>query len=224
MRIDVIGGGPAGLYSAILLKKRFPEAAIEVTERHGGRVPDDRAALLALPGVGEYTASAVLAFAYGRRVRVLDTNVRRVLARVWRAEERVPAHLTVAERELADSVLPLTDAAAAEWSVAVMELGALVCTAASPHCEECPIRGQCAWRAAGFPRQAVAPRGQAWHGTDRQCRGQLMAALRNSDVPVTRSRLARVWDDSEQRERCLRGLVADGLAVEVDGRYGLPES
>jgi A/G-specific adenine glycosylase len=195
---------------------RLHAAAMAIVEGHGGEVPADYDALLTLPGIGDYTAAAVATFAFGRRHVVLDTNVRRVLARVLRGEEFPSASVTRSERDLATSVLPEDDADAATWAVAVMELGALVCTAASPRCEACPVADQCAWRAAGHPAYDGPPRrAQAWAGTDRQCRGRLMAVLRDADGPVHRRRLEAVWPDQEQRERCLQTLIGDGLVTQA---------
>lgn len=195
---------------------RLHAAATVITERHGGEVPDTYDALIALPGIGDYTAAAVATFAFGRRQVVLDTNVRRVLARALGGEEFPAPSVTRAERDRAASVLPIDEAQAATWSIAVMELGALVCTARTPRCEVCPIANVCAWKAAGAPAYDGPPRrGQAWAGTDRQCRGRLLAVLRDSAGPVHRSRLDAVWPEAAQRERCLAGLESDGLAVPV---------
>ncbi|WP_449061589.1 A/G-specific adenine glycosylase [Planomonospora algeriensis] len=194
-----------------------------VTDLHGGRVPADHATLLTLPGVGEYTAAAVASFAFGGRHAVLDTNVRRVLARAVRGEEYPPKATTAAERVLAESLLPGPEDAPV-WAVAVMELGALVCTARVPRCADCPISDRCAWRLAGKPPyQGPARRGQTYAGTDRQCRGRLLAVLREAHGPVPKAALDSVWDEPVQRERALDGLVADGLAeVLDDGTYRLP--
>ena len=199
-------------------------ASLAIVERHDGRVPDEEADLRALPGVGEYTAAAVRAFAFGRRSVVLDTNVRRVLARLVGGQEHPPPSLTVGERARADSLVPADDSAAAHWSAAVMELGALVCTANSPRCSQCPVVGICAWVRAGQPAyDGPARRVQRFEGTDRQVRGRIMAALRESRGPVSRSTIESVWEGSIQRERALDGLVADGLVELVgDDRYGLP--
>jgi len=203
---------------------RLHAAAQAITQRHEGVVPADRDTLRALPGVGDYTAAAVAAFAYGRRHTVLDTNVRRVLGRVLAAEELPAPGVTATERRRAEDLLPHDGAIAARWSVAVMELGALVCTARSPRCQACPVRAVCAWSAAGFPAyDGPARRGQTYAGTDRQCRGRLLAVLRDSDDPVHRSRLERAWDDAPQRERALDGLVADGLVEPLeDDLFRLP--
>jgi A/G-specific adenine glycosylase len=204
---------------------RLHAAATAILERHDGEVPDDPAELRALPGVGDYTAAAVAAFAHRRRVPVLDTNVRRVLQRLVRGGELPPETLRRHEWDDAERLLPDHADTAATWSVAVMELGALVCTARAPRCSECPVADRCAWRAAGCPAYDGPPRrGQAWSGTDRQCRGRLLAVLRDSWHPVPRARLDEVWPDAEQRDRCLRSLLADGLVVEQGqgARFALP--
>jgi A/G-specific adenine glycosylase len=204
---------------------RLHGASIAILERHGGSVPARYEDLLALPGVGEYTAAAVASFAFGQRHVVLDTNVRRVLARAVSGRPVAAASPTAAERSLARSVLPLDGAP--RWSVAVMELGALVCTAQSPRCGACPIVARCAWRLAGAPDyDGPRRRSQRWTGTDRQARGRLMAALRGASVPIDKAELDLAWpDDPVQRERALDSLVADGLVEPVTGTsYRLPES
>ena len=199
---------------------RLQAAAAALVEHHGGEVPADPAALLALPGVGSYTAAAVCVFAFGGRAAVVDTNVRRVLSRAVTGAQPGPA-LTAAETRLAAQLLPDEPAVAARWSVAVMELGALVCTARAPACKSCPLLAQCAWQRAGCPPDTRQHRrGQPWQGTDRQVRGRLMAALRESAAPVPCSELELVWEDPVQRERCLDALVADGLAERVGERGG----
>lgn len=199
-------------------------AACAVVERHGGEVPSSHADLLALPGVGAYTAAAVASFAFGQRHAVLDTNVRRVLARAHTGVQYPPKAQTKAEAELAGSLVPADPAVAARWAVAVMELGALVCTARSPACGDCPIAAQCAWRLAGKPAYDGPPRrGQTYAGTDRQVRGRLLAVLRESPAPVPKSALDVVWQEPVQRERALDALVADGLVDPLeDGTYALP--
>ncbi|WP_166355854.1 A/G-specific adenine glycosylase [Phytoactinopolyspora limicola] len=202
---------------------RLHAAAGAIVDRHGGRVPSAHADLLALPGVGSYTAAAVATFAFGQRHVVLDTNVRRVLARAASGQQFPARTTTAAEYRLTDGLLP-TDDSAPTWSVAVMELGALVCTARNPRCDECPIAGSCAWRLAGAPPHDGPPRrGQAWEGTDRQVRGRLMAVLRGTDHPVPKHQLDAVWPAAVQRERALDGLVSDGLVEPLDDElYRLP--
>ncbi|MBN6050873.1 A/G-specific adenine glycosylase [Nonomuraea sp. RK-328] len=203
---------------------RLHACARAITEEHGGEVPSDHATLLSLPGIGEYTAAAVASFAYGGRHAVLDTNVRRVFARAVRGEEYPPVATSAAERRLAETLLP--ELGAARWGVAVMELGALVCTARAPRCADCPVTHACAWRLAGKPpHEGPARKGQTYAGTDRQCRGRLLAVLRAAHGPVPKEALDTVWDDAVQRERALDGLVADGLAEALDdGTYRLPHS
>jgi len=203
---------------------RLHAAATAIVERHDGEVPSSYEDLIALPGVGDYTASAIAVFAHGRRHAVLDTNVRRVLARVASAREFPGPSVTRAERSLAESLLPADDPTAATWSVALMELGALVCTAAAPRCDDCPVNDRCAWRTAGHPAYDGPPRrGQAWAGTDRQCRGRLLAVARDSEGPVHRSRLDATWPEEAQRIRCLATLVEDGLLSQVSpDTYALP--
>ena len=203
---------------------RLHAAATDCVGRFEGRVPDDYDGLRSLPGVGDYTAAAVLAFAFGRRAVVLDTNVRRVLARAVAGEALPRPSLTRAERDLADSVVPDADDAAARWSVAVMELGALVCTATDPGCARCPVEASCAWQAAGAPAyDGPAHPVQRFAGTDRQVRGLLLGVLREAESPVPKAALDTVWDDPVQRERALDSLVADGLVDPLpDLRYALP--
>ncbi|GAA1940945.1 A/G-specific adenine glycosylase [Nocardioides hwasunensis] len=202
---------------------RLHAAAIAIVERHGGEVPASYDDLLALPGVGDYTASAIASFAFGQRHVVLDTNVRRVLTRVVTGEEFPAPAVTRAERDVATALLPDDPATAATWAVATMELGALVCTARQPACHACPVAEACAWRGAGFPAYDGPPRrGQAWAGTDRQCRGRIMALVRENDA-VTAAQVEAAWPTTDQRERCLAGLVDDGLLTQTTpGRWALP--
>ncbi len=190
---------------------RLHAAAVAIVERHGGEVPDDEAALLALPGIGAYTAAATVGFAYGRRSRVLDVNVRRVLSRVS-GDERPPTGApTRAEIDRATAVLPIDPATATRWNSAVMELGALVCTARNPRCGQCPLESVC----PGPPARSAttASPAQPWLGSDRQVRGLVMARLRAAPGVVARDQLDLVWSDRVQIERCIVALVADGLAV-----------
>jgi len=202
---------------------RLHQAATVVVERHGGALPTTYDELLALPGVGTYTAAAVASFAYAGRHAVLDTNVRRVLARAVAGRAAPAPSLTTAERRLGEAALPADDAVAARWAVAVMELGALVCTARAPRCALCPVYAECAWQAAGRPvHDGPARRAASFAGTDREVRGRLLAVLRATRTPVDASQLTPVWPDDEQRARALAGLVTDGLA-ETDGTtYCLP--
>ncbi len=201
---------------------RLHAAAVTVVERHEGRLPLTVAELLALPGVGDYTARAVAAFAHRQRHPVVDSNVRRVVAR---AEEGL-ADAPVTRRDLGRvlDLLPADGDRAATTSVALMELGALVCTARSPQCPACPLLDRCAWVRAGRPPlETPVRRPQGYAGSDRQVRGRLLGVLRDSQEPVEPDVLAQVWVEPAQRTRALAGLVADGLVDPLpDGRYALP--
>jgi A/G-specific adenine glycosylase len=205
---------------------RLHACATTCATEFGGSVPSDLDALLALPGVGSYTAAAVAAFAFQQRCAVLDTNVRRVHARLLDGQAFPrSASATIPERVRALDLLPVNGEQAALASVAVMELGALVCTARTPHCDRCPVRTDCAWHEAGLPAwQGPARKGQSYAGTDRQCRGALLAVLREREGPVPLNDLAKAWPtDTNQRMRALDGLVADGLVEPLDeDHYALP--
>jgi A/G-specific adenine glycosylase len=206
---------------------RLHASAAVIAERHGDRVPDELDELLALPGVGAYTARAVLAFGYRRRVPVVDTNVRRVIARVVHgAGDAGPARTAV---DLADAEALLPDdadggATAARFSAALMELGAVLCVAGRPRCGGCPMRSACAWQAAGRPAYTGPSRPvQRYAGTDRQVRGRLLDVLRAAPGPVRRGELDIVWSDAAQRDRCLLSLLDDGLVEQVgEERFALP--
>jgi A/G-specific adenine glycosylase len=202
---------------------RLHETATIVTRDQGGLIPSSIEALLSLPGVGRYTASAVAVFAFGRRHPVLDTNVRRVLTRLASGQQFPTAQPSATEYRFAESLLPTEPAIASRWSVAVMELGALVCTAAAPRCAACPVATACAWLAAGRPASTGKRPVQRYDGTDRQCRGRLLAVLRDSAAPVPLTHFDAVWPDTTQRARALDGLVADGLVDPLpDGSFALP--
>lgn len=229
---------------------RLHAAAIEIAENHSNRVPEDHAQLLDLPGIGSYTAAAVAVFAFGQHYTVVDTNIRRVHARLFSGKALPSKTLTAAETRLADQLMPQKIAESVAWNQSVMELGALVCTARSPKCEDCPVFEQCAWIAAGRPEPDYVPKGQSWHGTDRQVRGAMMAVLRHSSAPVavdllltdragaeqlaariespgqeTAEMLERLWSlpaPLEQRQRAFNGLIRDGLASRQGDEASLP--
>lgn len=197
---------------------RLHEAASAMVARHGGEVPGSIEELLALPGVGPYTAAAVACFAFGIPSPVIDTNVRRVLVRVFQGRQFPAAALTAAERDLATAALPGDPELANIWNVAAMELGALVCTARAPRCSACPVARQCAWLRAGSPaHEGPARTGQPYAGTDRQARGAMLAVLRahsGDEVPV--ETLLAAWPtdgagDPDQGDRALASLITDGL-------------
>ncbi|SDC44706.1 A/G-specific DNA-adenine glycosylase [Geodermatophilus telluris] len=202
---------------------RLRETAVALVERHGGAVPADVAALEALPGVGTYTARAVSCFGHGRPQPVVDTNVRRVVARLVHGRAEAG---TARASDLTDvaALAPADRDRAVRFSVAAMELGALVCVARTPRCAVCPVRERCAWRLAGCPAADGPPRRvQRFAGTDRQVRGRLLDVLRAAEGPVAASALDDAWDDAAQRARCLDSLLADGLVEQTeDGRFALP--
>ncbi len=201
---------------------RLHAAATIIATQHDDVVPADVDMLLALPGIGAYTARAVAAFGYGHRVPVVDTNVRRVVARAVHgmANSGPPS----VSRDLSDLDGMLPRAQPAHFCAALMELGALVCTARRPRCADCPLAGECAWVRAGQPAAAAPPRAaQRFAGTDRQVRGLLLDVLRAAADPVPRARLDAVWRDAPQRDRCLGSLLVDGLVEQMcDGRFALP--
>lgn len=199
--------------------------AVEVVRRHGGRLPDSLEALLALPGIGPYTARAVLVFAFERDIGLVDTNAGRFVARAL-AGRPVPLKEGQA---LADAAVPA--AAGWAWGQAVFDLGASVCTKRAPRCEACPIVAACRWAQAGWPAPDPVP-GSAGisgpqpplEGSDRQGRGRLVDALCRGSLRSDELALAAGWpDDAERTARVAATLVADGLAVVTDdGGLRLP--
>ena len=197
--------------------------AVVVVDQHDGRLPDDLDELLALPGIGPYTARAVLAFAFERDHGVVDTNAARVLART--AGRSLTARQVQA---LADGAVPAGRAWA--WNQAVLDLGATVCGSRAPRCRACPVAAWCEWSRAGGPAPdpaqgsaGVSGRQAAFAGSDRQGRGRLVDALRRGPVTLDGVPAAAGWpDDPARAQRVAAAVVADGLAVEVDGALHLP--
>ena len=198
--------------------------AVAIVDRHGGEVPSGVDELLTLPGVGPYTARAVAAFAFGRRHPVVDTNVRRVIARAVGGQGEPGPPSTTRDLAAMEAILPPQEPDARLMNAATMELGAIVCTARAPRCSDCPIAGECAWRRAGYPafEGRRAPVQKRYEGSDRQARGFVLRELRASDVPVTHAELEMAVTDAARRARALTGLVADGLIVPVEGGFALP--
>ena len=198
-------------------------AAVEIRDRHDGVVPRDVDHLLALTGIGDYTARAVAAFAYGDRHPVVDTNTRRVLARAidGRSQPGPPSRHDLAAME---ALLPDDIRSAAVVNAAAMELGATVCVARVPRCEACPVAAQCAWRAAGYPDTGDTRRRQArYEGSDRQARGAVLKILRDAAAhAVPLAEVVPDWPDVGQRDRAIDSLIADGLAEASDGLLRLP--
>ena len=196
--------------------------ATEVVAHHGGCLPGDLAELLALPGIGPYTARAVLAFAFEVDAAVVDTNTARVLAR-WEGRR-----LTAREAQAAaDAALP--SGSAWSWNQAMLDLGAKVCTRRAPMCTACPVVDRCAWATAGHPPpdpadgSAGVGGGQSrFEGSDRQGRGRLVEALRSGPVRVEDVASATGWPDEPDRAaRIAEGLVLDGLVARVGPRLVL---
>jgi A/G-specific adenine glycosylase len=198
--------------------------AVQVVERHGGELPDDLDALLALPGIGPYTARAVLVFAYEHDIGLVDTNAGRFLARAGAGRALAPKEA----QALADSLVPPGRGWA--WGQAVFDLGALLCMKRSPRCEACPIVGSCAWARAGWPAPdpvggsaGISTPQSTFVGSDRQGRGRLVDALRRGPVETGDLRQVMGWSDVDRAERVAHTLVRDGLAVVDDeGVYRLP--
>jgi A/G-specific adenine glycosylase len=200
-------------------------AATRIRDEFGGVVPADVDALESLPGIGSYTARAVAAFAFGQRVPVVDTNIRRVLSRaVLGIAEPEPPRVK-ADMDLMDSVLPADPAESVAVNAGVMELGAVFCTARVPNCGECPIAEHCAWALAGFPANAGRTRTpQAkYEGSVRQARGAILALAR-ANTRITATEIAVAVPDSSKRDRALEGLLSDGLIVNTKRGYGLPSA
>lgn len=196
--------------------RRLHQAAISITREHAGLVPSDLDALLALPGIGDYTARAIRTFAFGIPEPVVDTNVRRVMARVSGGQAQAGPPRTRADRDAVWRVLaPEKTRSQTEGAKALMELGAVVCTPRNPSCEACPLRDDCAWRLAGYPtyQGPEGPKQARFEGSDRQVRGIILRELRSSDIPVPRDFLSSLWSDSRQFERALASLVEDALIV-----------
>ena len=201
---------------------RLWQAATACVRYYGGEVPSDPEQLRSLPGVGAYTSAAVAAFAFGRRIPVIDTNVRRVVVR-WSLG--LPSSLTIPEGNV-EALLPAEPVDAVVTSIALMELGALVCVSRSPRCAVCPIASDCRWQLDGAPTaESLGIRtrtSQGYEGTDRQARGRLLALIRASERPVTDAELELVWPSAFQRVRAFDSLLADGLVVAADGGWALP--
>jgi A/G-specific adenine glycosylase len=199
-------------------------AAVAITERHDGEVPTEVDALLALPGVGPYTARAIAVFAYGLRHPVVDTNVRRVIARAVDGQGQAGPAATARDLAAMASLLPEDVPESAVFNAGMMELGAIVCTSRDPKCAACPVAEACRWRALGYPEYTGprAARQQRYTGSDREARGRILAVLRSSDIPVPEEGLVEAVPDAERRRRSLTGLVKDGLATSDENGYALP--
>ena len=207
---------------------RLQECARVVADRWHDDLPRGYDDLIALPGIGDYTASAVMSFAYGERIAVIDTNIRRVLSRLFLGVESRGGSASPAERDLANRALPRDARRSVTWNQSVMELGAVVCTAKTPLCDACPVRDRCAFLGAGRPglgERRTRPR-QRFAGTDRQVRGLVLDALRglpDGETSLPRARLEALWADRVQLDKCVASLDDDGLIEMLpDGAVRLP--
>jgi A/G-specific adenine glycosylase len=193
-------------------------AAQAIVEHHAGQVPDDLDALLALPGIGAYTARAVLAFGFGHDVAPVDTNVARVLSRAVAGEALRPAQM----QALATSMVP--PGRGRDWSAALMDLGATSCTA-RPHCARCPLAADCAWAADGGDDPAASRRAtdtRPFAGSNRYHRGRLLDSLRCGPVGPAALASAAQLDDDDRARAMAQALVDDGLAQWEAGVLQLP--
>jgi A/G-specific adenine glycosylase len=200
---------------------RLHECAKVITTQHNGVVPSSEIELRKLPGVGEYTSAALIAFAFGGRSLVLDINIRRLFSRVIDGVETPKAAPTKSERVEREKLIP--EKSAEIWAAATMELGAVICTAKKPKCGVCPLADQCKWRNLDFPLSDQPKRTQTWHGTDRQCRGVIVQALRENSA-LSKKEINLLWDVPSQVEKALLTLLEDGLVVSIPGqRFSLPQ-
>ena len=199
---------------------RLHECAKEITNNFKGKIPESQAELRELPGIGEYTAAAITAFAFEKRSLVLDINIRRLFARLFDGVETPTQSATKVEKSRYEELIPKKDPHL--WAAATMELGAVICTSQSPKCGICPVAQVCTWRSLDYPKSDVVKRRQSWHGTDRQCRGTIVQALRENEV-LTKSQITQLWDVPSQLEKALLTLLDDGL-IESRGKnkFSLP--
>jgi len=201
---------------------RLHECAKVITGKYNGVIPDTEAELRALPGIGEYTAAAMIAFAFSGRSLVLDINIRRLFARIFDGVQTPKLSATKDEKSRYEALIPKKDPHL--WAAATMELGALICTSQSPKCGICPVAHACRWRSLDYPQSDQVKRIQTWHGTDRQCRGTIVQALRENDL-LTKSQIEQLWDVPSQLEKALLTLLDDGL-IEARGKskFSLPRN
>ena len=200
---------------------RLHECAKVISTQYKGRIPDTQSELRELPGIGDYTSAAIIAFAFDGRSLVLDINIRRLFARVIDGVEVPTAAPTKSERQDRERLIPAKNPHV--WAAATMELGALICTAKNPKCGQCPLADQCIWRSLDYPLSDQPKRTQSWHGTDRQCRGVIVQALRENPS-LAKKEIMQLWDVPSQVEKALLTLLEDGLLVEEKGhRFSLPQ-
>jgi len=199
---------------------RLHESAKVIARDFNNEVPQGEEILRTLPGVGEYTAAAVAAFAYEGKTLVLDINIRRLLARALDGVESPTSAPTKSEKTAREILIPSKGAHI--WAAATMELGALICTSRRPICDQCPVMSRCSWRAAGYPKSEIKKKTQTWHGTNRQCRGTIVQALRDNSS-LTEKEIKKLWHEDSQVEKALMTLLEDGLIIRLSGKnYSLP--
>ena len=200
---------------------RLHAAAQIIAEDFNNEVPSDEITLQSLPGIGQYTAAAIAAFAFDQRTLVMDVNIRRLLTRLIDGNEHPRPAPTTRERAARLTLMPTKNAHV--WAAATMELGAIVCTSSNPKCELCPVISECNWRKNGFPKCDLIRKSQDWHGTDRKCRGTIVQALRENES-LTENAIKKLWPDESQVERALITLLEDRLIQSIPrARYRLPQ-
>ena len=200
---------------------RLHAAAQIIAEDFNNEVPSDEITLQSLPGIGQYTAAAIAAFAFDQRTLVMDVNIRRLLTRLIDGNEHPRPAPTTRERAARLTLMPTKNAHV--WAAATMELGAIVCTSSNPKCELCPVISQCNWRKNGYPKSDLIRKSQDWHGTDRKCRGTIVQALRENES-LTENAIKKLWPDESQVERALITLLEDRLIQSIPrARYRLPQ-
>ncbi|MEN9687984.1 MAG: hypothetical protein RL381_996 [Actinomycetota bacterium] len=201
---------------------RLHECAKVISSDYKGVIPSTESELRALPGIGQYTAAAIVAFAFEGRSLVLDINIRRFFARLFDGVETPSVSSTKSEKERYSALIPKKNPHL--WAAATMEIGALICTSQAPKCGVCPVANSCMWRSLDYPKSDIVKRRQTWHGTDRQCRGTIVQALRENEV-LTKSQIAQLWDVPSQLEKAILTLLDDGL-IESRGKnkFSLPQS
>ena len=199
---------------------RLHAAAQIIAEDFNNEVPEDELTLQQLPGIGQYTAAAIAAFAFDQRTLVMDVNIRRVLTRVIDGNEHPQPAPTSREKARRLALLPEKNAHI--WAAATMELGAIVCTSKNPKCELCPVISACNWRKNGYPKSDLIRKSQDWHGTDRKCRGTIVQALRENES-LTENAIKKLWPEESQVEKALKTLQQDLLIEAISRkRYRLP--
>jgi A/G-specific adenine glycosylase len=199
---------------------RLHQCAITIASECNGEVPRAESDLLALPGIGEYTSAAMMAFAFGESSLVLDVNIRRLFSRVLDGVEYPTQAATSEEKRSRGELIPSEKADI--WAAGTMELGALICTSRKPLCDRCPVKARCAWRAKDFPKSETPRKTQKWHGTDRQCRGVIVQALRENAF-LSDMELKKLWSEDSQLEKALESLLKDCLiSTSATGMYCLP--